>query len=147
PPLIEACTGLGDLEAVGPLLDRLVKLRSGPAVKARKAAVYRERGWREDAAAQIADAAAGADDPAERAAYVTRAGELAWERGERAGRLGAGGRAARAGQGRALPALGRTAEPVSAYRVALAQHPPPRYPLERGHLYEALGRERDAGGQ
>lgn len=156
PPLIEACAGLGDLEAVGPLLDRLVKLRSGPAVKARKAAVYRERGWREDAAAQIADAAAGADDPAERAAYVTRAGELAWERGERenalrhfeeAVRLDPDRREARAGQGRALAALGRTAEALSAYRVALAKQPLPRYALELGELYESLGRERDAGAQ
>ncbi|NEA85779.1 tetratricopeptide repeat protein, partial [Streptomyces sp. SID14436] len=150
------CAGLGDLEAVGPLLDRLVKLRSGPAVKARKAAVYRERGWREDAAAQIADAAAGADDPAERAAYVTRAGELAWERGERenalrhfeeAVRLDPDRREARAGQGRALAALGRTAEALSAYRVALAKQPLPRYALELGELYESLGRERDAGAQ
>src|SRR5690606_39304879 len=103
------------------LMDRLVKLRSGPAVKARKAAVYRERGWREDAAAQIADAAAGADDPAERAAYVTRAGELAWERGERenalrhfeeAVRLDADRREARAGPGRALGAPGRPAGAV-----------------------------------
>ncbi|MYS27509.1 hypothetical protein GTW38_11320, partial [Streptomyces sp. SID7804] len=57
PPLIEASMGLGDDEETQKLLDRLTGLRSGPAVMARAAAVYRERGWREDAAARLADAA------------------------------------------------------------------------------------------
>ncbi|MBM7089604.1 hypothetical protein JTP67_13860, partial [Streptomyces sp. S12] len=46
-----------------------------------------------------------------------------------------------------LAALGRTAEALSAYRVALAKQPLPRYALELGELYESLGRERDAGAQ
>jgi pimeloyl-ACP methyl ester carboxylesterase len=50
---------------------------------ARAGAVYRDRGWREDAMAQLSDAAAGAKAPAERAAYLEQAGRLAFERGDR----------------------------------------------------------------
>ncbi|GAB2846416.1 tetratricopeptide repeat protein [Streptomyces deserti] len=147
PLLIDACTGLGDHEAAGRMLDRLMQLHSGPAVMARAAAVYRDRGWREDAAAALSDAAAGAQAPAERAAYLERAGQLAWERGDReaalrhfqeAVRLDPDQRAAQAGQGRALAALGRTTEALNAYRVALAKQPRPEYALELGELYEHL---------
>ncbi|MEU4009357.1 tetratricopeptide repeat protein [Streptomyces pseudogriseolus] len=148
PPLIEASAGLGDDEETGRLLERLAKLRSGPAVMARAAAVYRDRGWREDAAAKLADAASAAGEPVERAAYLERAGQLAWERGDReealrhfqeAVRTDPDQRAAQAGQGRALTALGRTTEALSAYRTALARHPRPEYALELGELYESLG--------
>jgi tetratricopeptide (TPR) repeat protein len=148
PLLIDAYTGLGDYKAARSALDRLRKLRSGPEVKARAAAVYWDRGWREDAAAQLSDAAAAARAPAERAAYLERAGQLAWERGEReealrhfreAVRLDPDQRAAQAGQGRALAALGRTTEALSAYRAALAKQPCPQYALELGELYESLG--------
>ncbi|CAM5743862.1 Tetratricopeptide repeat protein OS=Streptomyces alboniger OX=132473 GN=CP975_13170 PE=4 SV=1 [Streptomyces alboniger] len=120
---------------------------------ARAAAVYRDRGRREDAAAALSDAAAGARAPAERAAYLERAGQLAWERGEpedalryfrEAVRLDPDQRAAQAGQGRALAALGRTTRAVGAYRVALAGQPCPRYALELGELYESLGLGRPA---
>ncbi len=115
---------------------------------ARAAAVYRDRGWREDAAAKLADAASAAGEPVERAAYLERAGQLAWERGDRedalrhfqeAVRTDPDQRAAQAGQGRALTALGRTTEALSAYRTALARHPRPEYALELGELYESLG--------
>jgi tetratricopeptide (TPR) repeat protein len=148
PLLIDAYTGLGEHKAAKRTLDRLTELRSGPAVLARAAAVYRDRGWREDAAAALADAAAGARAPAERAAYLERAGQLAWERGDpevalrhfrEAVRLDPDQRAAQAGQGRALAALGRTTEALNAYRVALAGQPCPRYALELGELYESLG--------
>ncbi|MGA5281800.1 tetratricopeptide repeat protein [Streptomyces griseoincarnatus] len=148
PPLIEASAGLGDDEETGRLLEKLMELRSGPAVMARAAAVYRDRGWREDAAAKIADAASAAGEPAERAACLERAGQLAWERGDREDALRHFGeavrtdpdqRAAQAGQGRALAALGRTTEALSAYRTALARHPRPEYALELGELYESLG--------
>ncbi|MEV3887170.1 tetratricopeptide repeat protein [Streptomyces griseoincarnatus] len=148
PPLIEASAGLGDDEETGRLLEKLMELRSGPAVMARAAAVYRDRGWREDAAAKIADAASASGEPAERAAYLERAGQLAWERGDRedalrhfreAVRTDPDQRAAQAGQGRALAALGRTTEALSAYRTALARHPRPEYALELGELYESLG--------
>ncbi|MFF7312853.1 tetratricopeptide repeat protein [Streptomyces sp. NPDC008137] len=148
PPLIDAYTGLGEHQAAQRMLDRLTELRSGPAVLARAAAVYRDRGRREDAAAALADAAAGARAPAERAAYLERAGQLAWERGDRddalrhfqeAVRLDPDQRAAQAGQGRALAALGRTTEALNAYRVALAKQPCPQYALELGELYESLG--------
>ncbi|MFE1341932.1 tetratricopeptide repeat protein [Streptomyces sp. NPDC058733] len=147
-PLIDACTGLGDYKAAGRALDRLTALHSGPAVRARAAGVYRDRGWREDAAAALADAAAAAQGPAERAAYLERAGQLAFERGEpeaalrhfrEAVRLDPDQRAAQAGQGRALAALGRTSEALSAYRVALERQPLPQYALELGELYESLG--------
>ncbi|MCM3297017.1 tetratricopeptide repeat protein [Streptomyces pseudogriseolus] len=148
PPLIEASAGLGDDEEAGRLLEKLGTLRSGPVVMARAAAVYRDRGWREDAAAKLADAASAAGEPVERAAYLERAGQLAWERGDRedalrhfreAVRTDPDQRAAQAGQGRALAALGRTTEALSAYRTALARHPRPEYALELGELYESLG--------
>ncbi|MEU6179513.1 tetratricopeptide repeat protein [Streptomyces coeruleorubidus] len=148
PLLIDAYTGLGEHAAAKRTLDRLTELRSGPAVLARAAAVYRDRGWREDAAASLADAAAGARAPAERAAYLERAGQLAFERGDlqvalrhfqEAVRLDPDQRAAQAGQGRALAALGRTTEALNAYRVALTRQPCPRYALELGELYESLG--------
>ncbi|MGA5276775.1 tetratricopeptide repeat protein [Streptomyces cellulosae] len=148
PPLIEASAGLGDDEEADRLLEKLGKLRSGPEVMARAAAVYRDRGWREDAAAKLADAASAAGEPAERAAYLERAGQLAWERGDRedalrqfreAVRTDPDQRAAYAGQGRVLAALGRTAEAMNAYRAALATNPRPEYALELGELYESLG--------
>ncbi|MFJ4562218.1 tetratricopeptide repeat protein [Streptomyces caelestis] len=148
PLLIDAYTGLGEHAAAKRTLDRLTELRSGPAVLARAAAVYRDRGWREDAAASLADAAAGARAPAERAAYLERAGQLAWERGDlqdalrhfqEAVRLDPDQWAAQAGQGRVLAALGRTTEALTAYRGALTKQPCPRYALELGELYESLG--------
>ncbi|MFD8200116.1 tetratricopeptide repeat protein [Streptomyces sp. NPDC059701] len=155
--LVEAYTGLGDHEAVGRALDRMRKLRPGlPAVRARAAAVYRDRGWREDAAAQVSDAAAAATAPAERAAYLEQAGRLAFERGDReealryfraALRTDPGERAARAGEGGALAALGRTTEALAAYRTALAERPCPRYALELGELYQSLGLTRAARAQ
>ncbi|WP_282699247.1 tetratricopeptide repeat protein [Streptomyces sp. CC219B] len=153
PPLIDAYTGVGDHKAAKKALDRLLELRSGPAVMARAAAVYRDRGWREDAAAQLSDAAAAAGTPAEQAAYLEQGGRLAFERGDReaalrhfraALRLDPDQGAALAGQGRALAALGRTSEALSAYRAALAQQPLPQYALELGELYESLGREQAA---
>ncbi|CAL9549545.1 tetratricopeptide repeat protein [Streptomyces sp. Tu 3180] len=156
PLLIEASAGLGDDEETGKLLDRLTELRSGPAVMARAAAVYRDLGWREDAAAQLSDAAAAAGEPAERAAYLEQAGQLAWERGDRedalrhfreAVRTDPDQRAAQAGQGRALAALGRTTEALGAYRAALARQPRPEYALELGELYESLGLRQAAEAQ
>ncbi|MFF0017877.1 tetratricopeptide repeat protein [Streptomyces sp. NPDC005374] len=153
PQLIDAYTGLGDYKAAGRALERLTELRSGPAVMARTAAVYRDRGRREDAAAQLADAAARAGAPAERAACLERAGQLAWERGDReaalryfqeAVRIDPDQRAAQSGQGRVLAALGRTAEALNAYRTALAKQPLPQYALELGELYESLGLGRAA---
>ncbi|WP_329410435.1 tetratricopeptide repeat protein [Streptomyces sp. NBC_00704] len=146
--LIDAYTGLGDYKKAGKALDRLTALHSGPVVRARAAGVYWDRGRREDAQAALADAAAGASSPAERAAWLERGGELAWERGERenalrhfqeAVRTDPDMRAAQAGQGRALAALGRTSEALSAYRTALARQPSPQYALELGELYESLG--------
>ncbi|MFI7504165.1 tetratricopeptide repeat protein [Streptomyces sp. NPDC049687] len=156
PQLIDAYTGLGDYKKADRALERLVELRSGPAVLARAAEVYWDRGRREDAQAALADAAAGASSPAEQAAWLERAGQLAWERGEResalrhfraAVRLDPDLRAAQAGQGRALAALGRTSEALTVYRVALAKQPLPRYALELGELYESLGLSRPARAQ
>ncbi|MDT7842858.1 tetratricopeptide repeat protein [Streptomyces justiciae] len=156
PLLIDAYTGLGDWKAAGRALERLQELRGGPAVMARAGAVYRDRGWREDAMAQLSDAAAGAKAPAERAAYLERVGQLAWERGERevalrnfqeAVRIDPDQRAAQAGQGRALAALGRTSEALSAYRLALTNQPSPHIALELGELYESLGLRQAARAQ
>jgi tetratricopeptide (TPR) repeat protein len=147
PTLIDAYTGLGDHKAVDRALDRLLALRSGPAARAVAARVYRDRGRREDAAAAVSDAAAGATTPSEQAAFLQQAGDLAWERGDRQESLDhyraavntdADAYDALAGQGRALAALGRTSEALRAYRVALAKRPAPRYALELGELYEKL---------
>ncbi|MFD5597369.1 tetratricopeptide repeat protein [Streptomyces griseorubiginosus] len=156
PALLDAYEGLGDYKAVGRTLERLTELRSGPAVLARAAAVYRDRGRREDAAAALSDAAAGARAPAERAAYLERAGQLAFERGDREEALGyfreavradPDQRAAQAGRGRALAALGRPSEAVHAYRTALAKQPLPQYALELGELYESQGQAQAARAQ
>ncbi|MEU9157235.1 tetratricopeptide repeat protein [Streptomyces sp. NPDC048417] len=152
PALIDAYNGLGDYKAARSALDKLMALKVGatvkPAVMARASAVYRDRGWREDAVAQVTDAAAAAGTPAEQAAYLTQAGQLAWERGERddalrhftaAVRLDPDQPTARAGQGRALAALGRTQEALAAYQEALRHRPTPQVSLELAELYESLG--------
>ncbi|CAM5235798.1 hypothetical protein SHIRM173S_06774 [Streptomyces hirsutus] len=135
------------------MLDRLKALRSDPAVMALAAAVYRDKGRQEDASVQLADAAAATGEPAERASYLEQAGQLAWERGDReealgyfreAVRIDPDQWAARAGQGRALAALGRTTEALGAYRAALAGQPLPEYELELGELYESLGLRQEA---
>ncbi|WP_307624704.1 tetratricopeptide repeat protein [Streptomyces turgidiscabies] len=156
PALLDAYTGLGDYKAVRRTLERLQGLRSGapvPAVLARAAGVYRDEGRREDAQAALADATARAATPAEEAEWHCRAGELAWERGEPADalrhftaarRLDPGLGSARAGEGRALAALGREAEALYAYRAALARQPSPQHALELGELYEFLGRPAEA---
>ncbi|GAA0933242.1 tetratricopeptide repeat protein [Streptomyces thermoalcalitolerans] len=155
-PLIDACIGLGDHEAAQDALDRLLRLHHSPAVMAKAAAVYRHRGWREDAAAQLSDAAASAASPVERAAYLEQAGDIAFERGnpeealryfDAALRLDPGRRTAAAGRGRTLAALGRTAEALRAYRRALAQRPRPEHLLELGELYQSLGRQQEAAAQ
>ncbi|MFJ4688366.1 tetratricopeptide repeat protein [Streptomyces sp. NPDC088789] len=156
PQLIDAYTGLGDHKAVERTLDRLMELRSGAAVRARAGAVYRDKGWREDATAALWEAAAQAEQPAERAAWLERCGQLAFERGDRevalryfreALRVDPAQWAARAGQARALAALGRTSEALSGYRAALAGQPSPEYALELGELYESLGLAQDARAQ
>ncbi|MFF1451579.1 tetratricopeptide repeat protein [Streptomyces sp. NPDC058274] len=148
PQLIEAYDALGDYKATRRTLDKLLELRSGPTVMARAAQVYWDRGWREDAAAALADAAAGATTPAEQAAWLSRAGDFAWERGEPEDALRQYAAAlvtdpdehsAVAGQGRALAALGRTSEALRAYQTALTKQPSPQYALELGELYESLG--------
>ncbi|MFJ3229463.1 tetratricopeptide repeat protein [Streptomyces sp. NPDC086787] len=157
PQLIDAYNGLGDYKAARSTLEKLTALKAQgaarPAVMAQAAAVYRDRGWREDAAAQLADAAAAARTPAEQALYLERTGQLSWERGDRedalrhyeeALLLDPGQPAALAGKGRALAALGRTDEALTAYQDALAAQPSPQYMLELGELHEALGQRSEA---
>ncbi|MFE2693852.1 tetratricopeptide repeat protein [Streptomyces mirabilis] len=152
PLLIDSCSGLGDYKASRSALEKLQGLHHGPPVLAEAAQVYWDRGWREDAVASLADAAAGATAPAERATLLAQTGRLSWERGDReeslryyeaALSIDPDQHGALAGQGRALAALGRSAEALRAYQTALAQEPDPRYALELGELYETLG-ARDA---
>ncbi|MFD4787906.1 tetratricopeptide repeat protein [Streptomyces sp. NPDC058459] len=160
PPLIDAYDGLGDYTAARNTLDRLMTLRTAPAdrpaVMARASAVYRDRGWREDALAQLTDAAAAAGTPAEQAAYRAGVGQLAWERGElpealrqftEALRLDPAEATAGAGRARTLAAQGRTADALTAYRTALSKRPDAEVTLELAELYESLNRAQDAGAQ
>ncbi|WP_251093593.1 tetratricopeptide repeat protein [Streptomyces sp. Caat 7-52] len=153
PPLIDAYTGLGDYKNARSTLDKLLGLRTDaaarPAVMARAAAVYRDRGWREDAVAQLTDAAAAARTPAAQAAWLAGVGQLAWERGdlpdalrhfEAALRLDPDQRVAPAGRARTLAAMGRTSEALAVYRAAVKERPRPEDLLELGELYESLGR-------
>ncbi|MFH8986572.1 tetratricopeptide repeat protein [Streptomyces sp. NPDC017940] len=145
--LLDAYRGLGDTKGVARALEQVRKLRSGAAVRVRTGTVFRDRGWREDAAAALTDAAALAKGPAERAVCLYQVGELSWERGEPAEALRHYEAAlsadpdhhpSLAGKGRALAALGRTSEALRAYQGALARQPAPEYALELGELYEFL---------
>ncbi|GAA3914587.1 tetratricopeptide repeat protein [Streptomyces gulbargensis] len=153
PVLIDAYNGLGDYTAARKAMEDYEKLHTGAAVRVRAAQVYRDRGWREDAAAAALDAVALAGSPAEKAAALSRAGDLAWERGEPAEALEQYGAALRlvrdhgpslAGRARSLAALGRTEEARSAWEPALAHLPLPEYALEAGQLDESLGLDAEA---
>jgi tetratricopeptide (TPR) repeat protein len=147
PVLIDAYSGLGNEKGVEKALETLQDLRSGSSVMARAGQVYRDRGWRENAAAALMDAAALAERPAEKAACLHRVGELAWERGEPAEALRYYEAALEsdpdhhpslAGKGRALAALGRTSEALRAYHSAMIRQPAPEYALALGELYASL---------
>lgn len=148
PALIEAYSGLGDAKGVGKALETLQELNADiPSVMARSGQVYRDRGWREDAAAKLMDAAALAEGPAEKAVCLYRVGELAWERGDPSEALRYYDAAlvsdpdhhpSLAGRGRSLAALGRTSEALRSYQRALVKQPAPEYALELGELYESL---------
>ncbi|MFM9680401.1 tetratricopeptide repeat protein [Streptomyces brasiliscabiei] len=151
--LVDAYDGLGRYKKARASLATLLTLDSGPAARARAAQVYWDQGAREDAAAALSDAAASetttAGPSAAGSAWWVRAGELAWERGEAAESLqycsaARGEPEGEACRGRALAALGRTAEGVRAYRVSLARRPSAGVALRLGELYESLGRGREA---
>ncbi|MFJ8669025.1 tetratricopeptide repeat protein [Streptomyces sp. NPDC093600] len=153
PLLIDAYNGLGDYKSAQGAMDRLAELHTGAQVSARAAQTYRNRGWREDAAAAALDAAERAETGTEKAAALTRVGDLAWERGEPEEAVARYGAAlgsvpdhgpALAGRARALAALGRTDEALRDYRAALDRSPLPEYVLEAGELYESLGLAEDA---
>jgi tetratricopeptide (TPR) repeat protein len=153
PVLIDAYGGLGDQVSAGRALERLQRLYDGSRARAVSARIYRDRGWREDAAATAHDAAGAADGPVERAAALWRLGELSWERGEPRAALEAADRAlrldgelagARVTRARALAALGRADEALREYQSALAVRPLPAYALEAGELYESRGLRGDS---
>ncbi|MEW1686803.1 tetratricopeptide repeat protein [Streptomyces sp. NPDC091265] len=156
PELIDAYNGLGDLKSATKAVEKYAALRSGVPSLGRTAEMYRDRGWREDALASAQDAANRAKTPAEKAACLSRLGELAWERGEPEEAVAQYGAALRtdrahhpslAGRARALAALGRTDEAQRDYQAALAKSPRPAYMLELGELYESLGLDGDSVNQ
>ncbi|WP_326650163.1 tetratricopeptide repeat protein [Streptomyces sp. NBC_01750] len=156
PVLIDAYNGLGDYPAAGKAMDKLEKLHSGGQTLGLASQIFRERGWREDAASLAYSAAAGADAPAEKAAALQRLGELAWERGEPQEALDNYDASLRfvskhhpslVGRARALVALGRTREAIRDYRTALQLASLPEYALETGELYQSLELEADAATQ
>ncbi|KOG83005.1 tetratricopeptide repeat protein [Streptomyces griseus] len=153
PVLIDAYTGLGDQQAATAATEKFGELRKGVPALARTADLYRGQGWREDALATAREAADRAVRPAEKADALHRLGELAWERGEAAEALAQfdaalrtdpGHHASSAGRARALVALERTDEALSAYQSALEKLPRPEYALELGELYASLGLDGDA---
>ncbi|MGW2477633.1 tetratricopeptide repeat protein [Streptomyces sp. NPDC001665] len=156
PQLIDAYNGLGDQKSAITAVERFTELRAGVPALGRAAEMYRDRGWREDALATAQDAANRAKTPAEKAACLSRLGDLAWERGEpkeavaqygAALRVEKGHQPSLAGRARALAALGRTDEAVRDYQAALAKSPRPAHLLELGELYESLGLDGDSVGQ
>ncbi|GAA3737397.1 hypothetical protein GCM10023082_38270 [Streptomyces tremellae] len=157
PPLIDAYSLHGDHEAAGRAAARLAKAGpKAPPAAAEYAVVYRDRGRREDAAAQASAAVEQASAPAQKGAALAALGDLAWERGEPEEALGQYGAAlqaapdlytAQAGRGRALAALGRTDEAYQTYDTALAGLPDPAYALEYGELFDSLGLTGDASTQ
>lgn len=156
PQLIDAYNGLGDQKSAITAVERFTELRAGVPALGRAAEMYRDRGWREDALATAQDAANRAKTPAEKAACLSRLGDLAWERGEPKEAVAQYGAALRvekghhpslAGRARALAALGRTDEAVRDYQAALAKSPRPGYLLELGELYESQGLDGDSVGQ
>ncbi|WP_433571460.1 tetratricopeptide repeat protein [Streptomyces sp. CA-251247] len=156
PALIEACNGLGDYKAVIKAMDTLTSLHTGSQALGLAARVYRNRGWREDAAATAYDAVGSASNRAEKAVALQQLGDLAWERGEpqeaveaydRALKLAPDLHPALASRARALAALGRTDEAFRDYQAALEELPLPQYALEAGELYESLGLNGDAQSQ
>ncbi|MFD3440970.1 tetratricopeptide repeat protein [Streptomyces sp. NPDC058685] len=156
PALIEACNGLGDYKAVIKAMDTLTSLHTGSQALGLAARVYRDRGWREDAAATAYDAVGSASNRTEKAIALQQLGDLAWERGEpeeavdaydRALKLAPDHHPALASRARALAALGRTDEAFRDYQAALEELPLPQYALEAGELYESLGLNGDAQSQ
>ncbi|MFC8079334.1 hypothetical protein ACFUN8_27825 [Streptomyces sp. NPDC057307] len=157
PVLIEAYNGLGDYPAAGKALDKLRALRPGtPRVLSVSSAVYRDRGWREDAAAKADEALTKAGTSAEKAGALHALGGLAWERGEPKEALryyDAALKVARdhhpslAGRARVLVALDRADEATQDYQSAIAERPLPEYALELGELYDSLGLDGDARSQ
>ncbi|MFJ8074679.1 tetratricopeptide repeat protein [Streptomyces sp. NPDC096176] len=153
PALIDAYNGLGNYGAAGKAMDTLLELHSGPQAQGREVTVYRNRGWREDAAALAYGATANSRTPTERAMALHREGELAWERGEPEDAVEHFTDALKAvpehyrslvGRARALAALERTDEALHDYEIALKKLPLPEYLLEAGELYESLGLNGDA---
>ncbi|WP_329067816.1 tetratricopeptide repeat protein [Streptomyces sp. NBC_01429] len=153
PVLITAYSGLGEYAAAGRALSKLKDLRTDAPVLTRAAEVYRDKGWREDAAAKATEAVAGATTPAEKAQALYTLGELAWERGEPTEALGhynaalavtRDHAASLAGRARTLVALGRTDEAARDYQAALGKLPRPEYALELGELYDSMGLDGDA---
>ncbi|MFI1866794.1 tetratricopeptide repeat protein [Streptomyces jumonjinensis] len=151
--LLDAYRGIGDYKSVGTTLEKLTALYSGPQSRALAARIYRERGWREDAAATAYDAAAAAEGPMERAAALVLLGDLAWDRGEPAEAAGScdaalklvpGHPGALAARARALAALDRTDEAFRDYRAAQRGRALPEYALEEAELYESLGANEEA---
>ncbi|ROQ68660.1 tetratricopeptide repeat protein [Streptomyces sp. 840.1] len=156
PELIDAYNGLGDQKSAITAVEKYTALRAGVPALGRTAEMYRDRGWREDALATAQDAASRAKSPAEKAACLSRLGDLAWERGEPKEAVAQYGAALRtdrahhaslAGRARALAALGRTDEAQRDYQAALARSPRPEYLLELGELYESLGLDGDSVNQ
>ncbi|MFE7131169.1 tetratricopeptide repeat protein [Streptomyces sp. NPDC057638] len=154
PALIDAYSGLGDEKSASAAFDRLGTLYTGPRGRALAARVYRDFGWREDAAAQAYDAVAVARSPQERSAALHTLGDLSWERGDlqealtsydNALRLTPGAHGPLASRARVRAALGHAEPALRDYRAALAAHPAPEYAAEAGELYTALGRTTEAG--
>ncbi|MEU5975139.1 tetratricopeptide repeat protein [Streptomyces sp. NPDC047315] len=151
--LVDAYSGLGDHKAAEKSLESVQSLYDGAQARSLAARVYRDRGWREDAAASAYDAVGAARGATERAHALWRLGELSWERGEPEEAVGSYDAALRlapdlhpalASRARALAAVGRTDEALRDYRAALTKAALPEYALEAGELAQSLDLDAEA---
>lgn len=152
--LTDAYLELGDYERAEASLRRMLDGRPDLASFTRVAHVEHLRGHDDRARLALERAREIAANSVEYAFCLWQLGELAWSSGDAQGAVAAYDQAlaaspqhapSLAGRGRALAALGRTAEALRDYAAAVARAP--SYVVEYGELLEHLGDRAGAGRQ
>ncbi|WP_214110641.1 tetratricopeptide repeat protein [Acrocarpospora catenulata] len=154
--LSDAYLQLGDTRRADGELQKMLEAKPGVASFTRAAELYRLRNERDRAAQALNLALDSAVGSADLADVRSRLGDLAWDSGwpnrslrayDLALRAEPGHPDALAGRARALAALHREDEALTAYAAAVARHPRPQTLLEYGELYQSLGRTGEAQAQ